>query len=151
LAIDGNTVEYFTSPISQLDVAKYGFAVGDNAGHQVWEALAIFFAVDRWSQHWKQQRIIFKVRSDNVTALVLLIKMRPKSAEDGASKLAIVGKELALRLVDLSFPPDAEHTLGMSHVCCRLALQSSGTGSEQKPRWHPTTGCAPSHGDSDPS
>ena len=46
--------------------------------------------------------------------------MRPKSAEDGASKLAIVGKELALRLVDLSFPPDAEHTLGMSHVFADL-------------------------------
>ena len=38
------------------------------------------------------QRIIFKVRSGNVTALALLIKMRSKSAEDGASTLAIVLK-----------------------------------------------------------
>ena len=126
LAIDGNTVEYFTSPISRLDVEKYGFAVGDNAGQQVWEALAILAAVDRWSQHWKQQRIILKVRSDNVTALVLLIKMRPKSAEDGASKVAIVARELALRLVDLSFPPDAEHTPGMSHVFADLLSRVTG-------------------------
>ena len=34
----------------------------------------------------------------------------------GASKIAIVARELALRLVDLSFPPDAEHTPGMSHI-----------------------------------
>ena len=46
----------------------------------------------------------------------LLIKMRPKTSVDGASKLAIVARELALRLVDLSFPPDAEHTPGLSHV-----------------------------------
>ena len=65
-----------------------------------------------------------KVRGDNVTALVLLIKMRPKTTkapgevEDAvkASKLAIITRELALRLVDLSFPPDAEHTPGISHV-----------------------------------
>ena len=90
----------------------------------MWEALAILVAIDRWSSHWKQERIVLKVRGDNVTALVLLIKMRPKTTktqdEAGdvvkASKLAIVARELALRLVDLSFPPDAEHTPGLSHV-----------------------------------
>ena len=46
--------------------------------------------------------------------------MKPKSAGDGSSKLAIVARELALRLVDLSFPPDAEHTPGMSHVFADL-------------------------------
>ena len=33
-----------------------------------------------------------------------------------ASKLAIVARELALRLVDLSFPPDGEHTPGIGHI-----------------------------------
>jgi hypothetical protein len=46
----------------------------------------------------------------------MLIKMRPKTDDKGASKIAIVARELALRLVDLSFPPDAEHTPGMSHI-----------------------------------
>ena len=30
--------------------------------------------------------------------------------------LAIVSRELALRFVELSFPPDAVHTSGMAHV-----------------------------------
>ena len=73
-------------------------------------------AVDKWASYWKQQRIVLKVRGDNVTALTLLINMRPKTSEDGTAKLAIVARELALRLVDLSFPPDAEHTPGVIHV-----------------------------------
>ena len=129
--------------MSDVDDAKYGYDIGDNAGQQVWEALAILVAVDRWTAHWNRQRIILKVKGDNVTALVLLIKTRPKIGEDGASKLAIVARELALRLVDLSFPPDAEHTPGMSHVFAdRLSrvdapLANKGLGGILPPDAHP--------------
>jgi hypothetical protein len=115
LAVDGEVREYFTSPISAADIAKYGYAIGDAAGQQLWEALAILVAVDLWASYWSQQRVILKVKGDNVAALVLLIKMRPKTGADGTPKMAIVARELALRLVDLSFPPDAEHTPGVSH------------------------------------
>ena len=37
--------------------------------------------------------------------------MRPPSPE-----LAIIARELALRLVELSFPPDAQHTPGVGHI-----------------------------------
>ena len=37
--------------------------------------------------------------------------MRPPSKE-----LAIIARELALRLVELSFPPDAQHTPGVGHI-----------------------------------
>ena len=73
-------------------------------------------AVDKWTSHWNRERIVLTVKGDNVTALTMLIKMRPKTDDAGASKIAIVARELALRLVDLSFPPDAEHTPGMSHI-----------------------------------
>ena len=46
-----------------------------------------------------------------MTALTTLVKMRPKTAAIG-----IVVRELAMRLVELSFPPDAYHTPGVSHV-----------------------------------
>ena len=54
-----------------------------------------------------------KVKSDNVIALTLLTKMRTKK---DSPELAIVARELALHLVDLSFPPDAEHTPGLGHI-----------------------------------
>ena len=72
-------------------------------------------AVDLWATYWDQKRVILKVKGDNVSALVLLIKMRPKTGVDGSPKLAIIDRGLALRLVNLSFPPDAEHTPGVSH------------------------------------
>ena len=55
--------------------------------------------------------MVLKVRGDNVGALVLLVKMRPSNA-----KQAIIARELALRLLELSFSPDAVHTPGIAHV-----------------------------------
>ena len=75
LAIYGDIKEDFSSPTSDDDVAKYGYAFADNKGQQVWEALAIPVAVDRWSSHWNRQRIVLEVKGDNVTSLVLLIKL----------------------------------------------------------------------------
>ena len=75
LAINGDIKQYFTSPLSDADIAKYGYAIGDAAGQQLWEALAILVAVDIWASYWCQQRVILKVRGDNVAALVLLIKL----------------------------------------------------------------------------
>ena len=115
LSVDGEIVEYFTSPISEEDVAKFGYGIGDAAGQQLWEALAILVAVDLWASYWNQQRVVLKVKGDNVSALVMLIKMRPKTGADGTPKRAIIARELALRLVNLSFPPDAEQTPGVSH------------------------------------
>ena len=80
-------------------------------GQQLWEALAVLVAIDLWPAHWQQQRIILKVRGDNVTGLTLLIKMRPPN-----STIAIVALEFAMKLLGRSFPHDAEHTLGMAHV-----------------------------------
>ena len=52
-----------------------------------------------------------QIRADNVTALTALVKMRPKTPAHG-----IIVRELAMRLAELSFPPDAMHTPGISHV-----------------------------------
>ena len=111
LAINGTITQYFSSALSAFDTTKFGIQIGDTNGQQLWEALAVLVVVDLWSAHWHQQRIVLKVRSDNVTALTLLTKMRPPSPS-----IAVVARELAMRLVHLSFPPDAEHTPGVGHV-----------------------------------
>ena len=66
-----------------------------------------------WSTAWKQQRIVLKVKSDNVSALTVLTKMRTKK---DSPEIAMIARELALHLVELSFPPDAEHVSGIGHV-----------------------------------
>ena len=96
-------------------------------------------AIDVWTTQWQQDRIVLKVRGDNVGALTLLIKMRPATPA-----LAIVARELALRLVELSFPPDAVHTPGVAHVIAdRLSrvFAPGGAGSVSKDL-HPALKCA---------
>ena len=43
--------------------------------------------------------------------------------------MAVVARELAMRLVDFSFPPDAKHTPGIGHILAdRLSRIYSPTG-----------------------
>jgi hypothetical protein len=109
--VNGCITHYFACPISEEDQSIYSMASGIADGQQLWECLAVLVAIDVWSTQWQQDRIVLKVRGDNVGALTLLLKMRPATPT-----LAIVARELALKLIELSFPPDAVHTPGVSHV-----------------------------------
>ena len=111
LSVDGRIKEYFASPITSEDVSMYGLDTGTPAGQQVWECLAVLVALDIRRNQWADARVNLQVRSDNVTALTLLVKMRP-----GSPQIAIIAREIALRLVEFSFPPDAMHTPGVAHV-----------------------------------
>ena len=111
LSIDGAITHYFGSPVTSEDEKKYGFAIGDSNGQQIWECLAILVALDVWAHLWSQQRVVLKIRGDNVGALFMVIKMRPPDP-----KHATIASEMALRLAKLSFPPDAIHTPGIAHV-----------------------------------
>ena len=93
-------------------------------------------AIDLWSDQWLTDRVVLKVRSDNVSALTLLTKMRPPPARDDDghrvpnATMAVVARELAMRLVNMSFPPDAEHTPGIGHsIADRLSLVHAPTGT----------------------
>ena len=139
--VDGAIKHYFACPITDEDVAIFDMPRGTADGQQLWECLAILVAVDIWSSLWLQNRIILKVKADNVGALTLLIKMRP-----GSSRIAIVARELALRLVELSFPPDALHTPGVAHVIAdRLSrVHAPRADSKQPGEWNgATASCHP--------
>ena len=75
--------------------------------HQRSAALGVPSCLDRYrflDPGMKPGSNSVKVRRGNIGALTMLIKMRPSSP-----KLAMVARELALRLVELSCPPDAVH------------------------------------------
>ena len=122
LSIDGTITHYFSSRIDKFDVDKFKYQIGDANGQQLWEALAVLVAIDLWSEKWLTDRVVLKVRSDNVSALTLLTTMRPPPAKDDDghrvpnTTMAVIARELAMRLVNLSFPPDAEHTPGTGHI-----------------------------------
>ena len=93
----------------------------------MWECLAILVAVRLWARLWAQDRMILRVRGDNVGALTLLIKLRPATRNPA---MGIIARELALNLAQLSFQPEAIHTPGLSHVVADLLSRIySPTGS----------------------
>ena len=113
ISVGGRIVEYFSCPITALDVARYGHAIGCNKGQQLWECLAILIAVRLWAHIWSRERIVLRICGDNVGALTLLVKLRPPTKNPA---MGIIARELALDLAQLSFQPDATHTPGLSHV-----------------------------------
>ena len=112
LSIDGTIKNFFACKLSVDDARIFDEKLdGSCTGQQLWECLASLVAIDMWAKEWSQSRVVVKIRGDNVGALFLVIKMRPANA-----KQAIIAREIALRLVELSFPPDAVHTPGIAHV-----------------------------------
>ena len=92
LQVDGRIREYFGCAVTPDDVEMYGVATGTPDGQQIWECLAVLIALDLWSHQWTDARINLQIRGDNVTALTLLVKMRP-----GSPKIAIIAREIALK------------------------------------------------------
>ena len=88
----------------------------------MWEALAVLVAIDLWGSKCLLERVLLSVKSYNVSALTLLTRMRPSSAHDEHGNrvpnttMAVVARELAMRLVHVSFPLDAVHTPGVGHI-----------------------------------
>ena len=112
MAIDGKITNCFAYKLSEDDARIFNETLdGSCTGQQLWECLAILVAIGIWAGQWSQSRVVLKVRGDNVGALTLLIKMRPANA-----KQAIIARELALGLVEFSFPPDAVLTPGIAHI-----------------------------------
>lgn len=71
-----------------------------------------------------------QVRGDNVGALVLLIKMRPRTPQ-----LAIIARDMAICLSTASFPPRVVHTPGIAHKVADLSSgvhQHSAIGNSAK-------------------
>ncbi len=134
LSVDGVITHYFACPISDEDQSIYSIASGIADGQQLWECLAVLAAIDVWSTQWQQDRIVLKVPGDNIGALTLLLKMGPATPS-----LAIVARELALKLIELPFPPDAVHTPGVANgIADKLSrVYALNGGGGVGPHLHP--------------
>ena len=42
LTVNGAVLEYFLDPLTELDVAMFQHTIGDAAGQQTWECLAVW-------------------------------------------------------------------------------------------------------------
>lgn len=112
LAINDVIIKYFFCALSIFDIELYSLVLGACEGQQVLECLAILVAICGWIPcSEKRVQLAPDVRGDNLAALSMVLKMRPRT-----QKMAIVAREIALHLVHYSFLPAVYHTPGVSHI-----------------------------------
>ena len=83
MSVNGIVQYHFSDAITSEDTNIFGVDVGYSEGQQLWEALAMLVAIRLWAAKYPSKRTILAVKSDNVGALTLMIKLRPKITSDG--------------------------------------------------------------------
>ena len=111
-AINGFIRKHWTSAISQYDVQLFKLQDGSCEGQQILECLAVLVSLRLFMPNCEKRVCLAPVvRGDNMTALTMVLKMRPRTAE-----LAIIAREMAVCLTRFSFLPSVYHTPGISNV-----------------------------------
>ena len=107
----GVIVAYICSDLDEHEFNNFGFVAGDSRGQQVWGCLGILVALRAWKHWWKEGRFTIALHGDNVTALVMALRMNAPAG--GCKEIA---KELALEFTYAAFVPMlVEHIPGIAN------------------------------------
>ena len=102
--------EFFSSPISEEDIARFGIKISDPASQALLENIAILIGVRHWLPKWKDLRLTVRIRSDSQAALGAWAKERSSN-----QKVNVVVREMALDLAEGRYKIDV-----MQHLPGRL-------------------------------
>ena len=112
LSVNNTFVSWYGSQLSKTDSQRFKVQLADNEGQQIWESLNVLVALRLWQSWWRRTQVCLVVKSDNITALTLLCKLKGSSAS-----LNIIARELALDFGDCSYRPTVvTHAPGISLV-----------------------------------
>ena len=89
----GTILQFFASPLGELDTQRFQVQIGDAAGQQYWESLSILVSLHLWGRHFSHGKAKFQVRGDSVVALTLATKLASTSP-----RLNALGAEISLQL-----------------------------------------------------
>ena len=100
LQIHGVITAWFADDISATDELVLDRKRGSHEGQQAFEALVLLVALRLWQTHFRKQRTVLSVRSDNVGALTVIASLK-----GSGHSLNLVARELALDLGRCEFLP----------------------------------------------
>ena len=116
LEINGRILHYFISKVTVEEALLLGQVIGEASSQQTFEALAALVALRAWSHLWKAQRCVLKVRSDSISSLVVVLKLKTCGLGPG-----IVAREMALDVAEALYRPDVvEHVPGIANKVCDM-------------------------------
>ena len=85
-----------------MDSELLRIEIGESSCQQVAEALAALVALRCWKSYWKRRGVRLYVKSDSVSTLSLLAKLKVKAKSHGLGSIA---RELALEFGTCSYKP----------------------------------------------
>ena len=102
LNIGQHTVACYQSALTANDEKLLQITIGESASQQVAEALAALVALRVWKHYWKRRGVKLHVKSDSVSTLHLLAKLKVRAKSFG---MGVIARELALEFGTCSFRP----------------------------------------------
>ena len=126
---DGCVVEFFEDAITEEDQQVLKAAAGGSEAQQSWEALAMLCALRLWAPKWRSRRVRLRVKGDNVSALVMIVRMKAKGASN-----ALIARELALDIAEALYGPQVcSHIPGMSNLMADYLSRMRAQGQQDLP------------------
>jgi hypothetical protein len=105
-------IAWFACDISAAEQEVLRINTAESAAQQVVEALVVLVALRAWKHRWAHQRVVLRVKSDSISALVLCLNL--KTTGHGTS---IVAREIALDVAQSEYRPSiAQHIQGVDNV-----------------------------------
>ena len=88
------------------------YTIGSSVSQQVWEAFTALCALRVWAPRWRFRRIHLRVKTDNVAALIMVVKL--KASGFGVS---LISREMALDIAEAHYTPQvAAHLPGQANL-----------------------------------
>ena len=110
----GEITHWFSSALSDDEIGVLGAARGACESQQVLEALCALATRRAWSSHEQSERHPVGVRSDSVSALVLVLHLRTTGRA-----CDIDAREVALDLAaGCHHPVEVQHVPGITNTIC---------------------------------
>ena len=112
LIIDSSISSWFSCSLSPYECDLLGICVGSSTAQQIVEALAVLVALRCWKATWLHERVVLRVRSDSISALILCLKLKTSGAGT-----AIIAREMALDIASSEYSPQVvEHVPGIDNI-----------------------------------
>ena len=116
VVVGNDIVSWFAGEISAAEAKILSMKLGDSSCQQTAEALAALVALRTWQRLWRERRVALRVRSDSISALVLVLKLKTATFSAGTT---IIAREIALDIASACYDPAVvEHVPGIVNKTC---------------------------------
>ena len=103
LVVKGEIAAWIAGGLDATDEVMLDIRIGDPAGQQAGELVAVLVALRAWRQFWQGRQVQFMVKADNVSALTAVLYLK------GGATMKLLCQELALEMAASTLRPAAQH------------------------------------------